>query len=44
MRERVISVLLWLLQRVEPCKSEGLSYKLHGIADRYARSPTGAWE
>ncbi len=35
--------LLYLVGVLNPNKDEGLSYKLHNIADTYAKRPTGDW-
>jgi hypothetical protein len=42
-RRKVIDLGIWLVQKAEPCKNEGLSYRLHNLADGYARRPTNQW-
>jgi len=41
---KTTDLLIWLLQKINRYKNEPLSYRLHRIADRYARRPTGDWE
>lgn len=37
-------LLLWLLQKSNPCRDTALSWELHLIADHYDKRPTGQWE
>jgi len=42
-RETLVDFSIWLLITAEPSRHEGLSMRLHNVADQYARRPTGEW-
>lgn len=39
-----INIGIFIIKRAEPCKDENLSWRLHNLADQYARRPTGEWK
>jgi hypothetical protein len=43
LQDIIIDYLLWVIRKVRPYKSEPLSWRLHSMADDYARRPINYW-
>ena len=44
LREIANDCLIWMIEKINTKKDNGLSDRLHRVADHYDTKPTGNWE
>lgn len=44
LRRMLTDAAVWAIRRLNPSKDNGLSMRLHDLADQYDTRPTGQWE